>query len=215
MKRKIFLCTFFAFASSLCTYANSLKLIVVKDTIVQTSNGVWKIQINHYQYGEKNFYRVEIDDTISLPPTEEYYKPYSTNIDMKELIEKFFETSIPVFKQEFPNICNQVENDKLQNCVIQVYFDDQQKILKKRIKTRSNNLSDIYAFIDEILKENNLDNCLEIIRTQFFKDNNLPVYPREKFPEYLKKLIKEGKRGYYEMLPIRIEKRYLQIYYPN
>ena len=69
-----------------------------------------------------------------------------------------------------------------------------------------------YAFVDELLKNNRLDDCLETIRVKFFEDNSLSVYPREKLPDYLKKQIKDGKKGYYEMLPIRIEKGFLQKY---
>ena len=212
MKRKIFLCAFFVFFSLLCVHANTFKQSVVKDTIIHVTNNVWKIHIIHYQFEEANFYQVELDDTISLPPTEESYWPYSWNMGMKVLVEKFFEASIPVVKQRFPQICNWVENDKLQNSVIQVYFDDQQRILKKWIKTRSSKLSDIYAFVDELLKDNRLDDCLETIRVKFFEDNSLSVYPREKLPDYLKKQIEDGKKGYYEMLPIRIEKGFLQKY---
>lgn len=215
--KKIILMFILMVSSSIAFAANLGQWVAVKDTLMRTSNGIMRVKVDYYQYDnpkkeEENFYQVEIDDMISLPPTEESYWPYSWNMGMKVLVEKFFEASIPVVKQRFPQICNWVENDKLQNSVIQVYFDDQQRILKKWIKTRTSKLSDIYAFVDELFKDNRLDDCLETIRVKFFGDNSLSVYPCEKLPDYLKKQIKDGKKGYYEMLPIHIEKGFLQKY---
>ena len=82
-------------SSSIAFATNVGQYVAVKDTLVRTSNGIMRVKVDYYQYDnpqnrEENFYRVEIDDTISLPPTEESYWPYSWNMGMKVLVEKFF-----------------------------------------------------------------------------------------------------------------------------
>lgn len=204
-------------SSSIAFATNVGQYVAVKDTLVRTSNGVMRVKVDYYQYdnpenGEGNFYYVEIGDTISLPPTEEYYTPFSSELGMRMLMDRFHQVGIPIVEQVFPQICKSVTSNRLWNVYMSVCIDDQKRILKKDVEAKSRDLDSINTFIAEMTKENCLSDCLEKIKNQFFEKNPMTAYSREKFPDYLKKQIEENKKGYYEMLAIDITSDYLQKY---